>query len=193
MRKTLRSITLFVPCAILLACSFHAQAQLLEFDPAQTKVEFTLADVLHTVQGTFLLKHGSIKMNAATGAMSGELVVDATSGASGSKARDSRMHANILESARFPEIVFRPDKVEGAILPQGCSSVRIHGMFRIHGADHEITFPAEVEAVKGEYTATLHFAVPYVRWGMKNPSTLILRVSDTVNITIHTVAHPPGV
>jgi len=27
-----------------------------------------------------------------------------------------------------------------------------------------------------------------VKWGMKNPSTLILRVNDTVEITVHTAA-----
>jgi polyisoprenoid-binding protein YceI len=193
MTKKLRSVILRFPCAILLAGSFHAQAQLLEFDPAQTKVEFTLSDVLHTVQGTFQLKRGGIRIEAATGAVSGEIVVDATSGASGNGARDRRMHASILESGRYPEIVFRPDKVEGAVPRQGAASVRLHGIFRIHGADHEITIPAEVEAGKGEYTATLHFVVPYVQWGMKNPSTLMLRVSDKVNITVRTVARPPGV
>jgi hypothetical protein len=28
-----------------------------------------------------------------------------------------------------------------------------------------------------------------VEWGMKNPSTLFLRVSDKVEIAIHTVVH----
>ena len=190
MTKTVRWFALQLPCALLLAYGSHAQAQLLEFDPAQTKVEFTLADVLHTVQGTFQLKRGSVRLDAATSKISGELVVDATSGASGSSARDHRMHSAILESGRYPEIVFRPDKLEGAIPLQGTSSVKLHGTFRIHGADHEITLPAEVEAANGQYTATLHFVVPYVQWGMKNPSTLILRVSDKVNITIRTIARP---
>jgi polyisoprenoid-binding protein YceI len=185
MTKTLFS------CA-LLAASSCAQAQLLEFDPAQTKVEFTLTSVLHTVEGTFQLKRGGMRMDAATGAVSGEIVVDAASGASGNTARDRRMHASILESDRYPEIVFRPDKLEGAIPQQGAASLRIHGIFGIHGTGHEITLPAEVEAGKGEYTATLHFVVPYVQWGMKNPSTLILRVSDKVNITVRTVARTPG-
>lgn len=179
-------------CAVWLACSVPTQAQELQFDPAQTKVEFTLADVLHTVHGTFKLKRGAIHIDAATGAASGEIVVDATSGDSGNGARDRRMHANILESSRYPEIVFRPDRLEGAVPQQGATSLKIHGTFRIHGADHEITLPVDVEAGNGQFAVTLHFVVPYVQWGMKNPSTLFLRVSDQVNLTVKTVALPAG-
>ena len=175
--------------AMLAASSIPAQDTVLQIDPSQTKVEFTLADVLHTVHGNFLLKRGNLRFDAVTGKASGELVVDAASGASGSGARDRNMHKNVLESARYPEIVFRPDRVEGKVTLQGTSHVGLHGMFSIHGAGHEITLPAVVENDDGQYAATMTFAVPYVQWGMKNPSTLFLRVSDKVEITIHTVAH----
>jgi polyisoprenoid-binding protein YceI len=184
--------TLLFPCVFLLTCLLPVRAQVLEFDPVQTKVEFTLSDVLHTVQGTFKLKQGGMHMDTASGAVSGELVVDATSGDSGSAARDRRMHANILESSRYPEIVFRPDRLEGTVPRQGAGVVKMHGMFRIHGAEHEVTLPVDVEAANGQYTATLHFVVPYVQWGMKNPSTFVLRVSDKVNITVKTVARQVG-
>jgi polyisoprenoid-binding protein YceI len=176
-------------CVTLLAASsIPAQDTVLQVDPSKTKVEFTLVDVLHTVHGSFLLKRGDIRFDAANGKASGELVVDAASGDSGSGARDRNMHKNVLESARYPEIVFRPDRVEGQVAPRGASKVALHGMFSIHGAEHEITLPVEVEAAGGQYTATMAFAVPYVQWGMKNPSTLFLRVSDKVEITIHTEA-----
>jgi len=170
------------------ASSLPAEDTVLQIDPSQTKVEFTLAALLHTVHGSFLLKRGNIRFDAATGQASGELVVDAASGASGSGARDRNMHKNVLESARYPEIVFRPDRVEGKVTLQGTSHVGLHGMFSIHGAEHEITLPAVVENDDGQYTADIAFAVPYVQWGMKNPGTLFLRVSDKVEITIHTVA-----
>jgi polyisoprenoid-binding protein YceI len=189
MTKMRRSV---LPVLLLAALAAAARATppetALAIDPAQTKVEFTLGALLHTVHGTFRLKRGDIRFDAATGRASGELVVDATSGASGDASRDSRMHTSILESGRYPEIVFRPDRVEGAVAPQGKSQVRLHGMFSIHGSDHEVTMQADVEAGQGQYLAAVTFAVPYVKWGMTNPSTLFLRVKDEVDITIHTVA-----
>ena len=184
-------------CAFTLACaavlaagdSIPTQETTLEIDPAQTRVEFTLADVLHTVHGAFQLKRGNIRFDPATGKASGELVVDALSGASGSDGRDQRMHAKILESSRYTEIVFRPDRIEGKVLPEGASQVELHGMFGMHGAEHELSIPLAIQAAGGQYAANGRFVVPYVKWGLKNPSTLILRVSDKVQIDIHTVAH----
>jgi polyisoprenoid-binding protein YceI len=154
----------------------------LELVPAQTQVQFTLNDVLHTVKGSFRLTRGTIHYDFATGKSAGEIVIDARSGESGNEARDKRMHRNILESDRYPQIVFMPDRVEGTL-----AKANLHGVFRIHGAGHEVT--VGVKAVPGgeNLDVTTQFVVPYVEWGMKNPSTLFLRCSDKVNIEVHAV------
>jgi polyisoprenoid-binding protein YceI len=160
-----------------------AQDTAFQLDPAQTKVSFTLGDVLHTVHGTFKLKHGELQIEPM-GKISGSIVVDAGSGDSGSGMRDRKMHKEVLESARYPEIAFRPDHIEGSVASQGKSSVIVHGMFSIHGADREITVPAQVETSADHWTATVHFTIPYEKWGMKNPSTLFLKVNDSVEIDL---------
>jgi polyisoprenoid-binding protein YceI len=170
---------------VLLGLAVPAAAQQADyqFDPAQTSVNFTLGDVLHTVHGTFKLKQADLQVEA-DGKVSGQIVVDATSGDSGSGMRDRKMHKEVLESARYPEITFRPDRIDGPVTPSGKSSVMVHGLFNIHGADREITVPAQVETTSDHWTAAVHFTVPYQKWGMKNPSTLFLRVSDTVEIDL---------
>ena len=173
-----------VALLILTVLASAAQQTSLDLDPAHTSVTFTLGDVLHTVHGTFRLKHGALQLEPSAGKLSGEIVVDAKSGESGSGMRDRKMHKEILESDRYPEISFRPDRVEGAVASQGKSSVKVHGIFRIHGVDREITVPAEVEMFADRWTATVHFTVPYAKWGMKNPSTLFLRVNDSVEIDL---------
>ena len=161
-----------------------AQQKILQLDPAHTSVKYTLGDVLHTVHGTFQLKRGTLQLEPETGKVSGEIVVNARSGESGSGMRDRKMHREVIESDKYPEISFRPDRVEGAVSVQGKSSVKVHGMFNIHGVDREIQVPAEVELSSDHWTATVHFTVPYEKWGMKNPSTLFLRVNDSVEIDL---------
>ena len=106
-----------------------------------------LGDVLHSVKGSFALKRGEIRFDPASGKIGGEILFDATSGNSGNQSRDRKMHKEVLESARFSEIGFRPDGVEGRVAATGTSTVQVHGMFRIHGAEHEITVPAEVFSI----------------------------------------------
>jgi len=169
----------------LAALSIPAAAQDAEYqlDSTQTSVKFTLGDVLHTVHGTFKLKEGKLQISP-DGKTAGQIIVDATSGDSGSGMRDRKMHKEVLESARYPEITFRPDHIDGPVAASGKSSVTVHGMFGIHGVDREISVPAQVEINADRWTATVHFTIPYQKWGLKNPSTLFLRVSDTVEIDL---------
>jgi len=182
-RATL-NINLFILLAATLAWG-QAQEVTLNFDPAQTTVDFTLGDVLHTVHGSFRLKTGQVRFDPATNSISGELVVDAPSGNSGSTGRDRKMHKEILQSVRYPEVTFRPDRVDGKVLASGRSAVQVHGMFGILGVEHEITVPAQVELAPDHWSLAVHFAVPYVKWGLKDPSTFILRVEKTVDIDLN--------
>ncbi len=172
---------------LVAVCAFGGETTV-TFDPPKTQVHWTLGTVLHTVHGTFQLKSGTIHFDAATGKASGLLVVSATSGESGSEARDKRMHAAILESVRFPEVVFRPDQVLGTIAAAGKSTIQVHGSFQLHGQGHEFTMPVEVDMKAGEAVAVSKFSVPYIKWGLKNPSSFVLRTNDTVDIEISATA-----
>jgi polyisoprenoid-binding protein YceI len=190
----MKGVRLFAPqlicAAVMMAAepSIPAQVALLQIDPAQSKIAFTLGATAHTVHGSFQLKRSVIRFDSKTGQASGELVVDAASGNTGSASRDKKMHSDVLESAKYSEIIFRPDRVEGAVAEHGTSQVQLHGIFAIHGAEHELTIPITVDAGDGQYTASTTFSVPYVKWGMKNPSTFFLRVSDKIEVSIRTLA-----
>jgi polyisoprenoid-binding protein YceI len=169
---------------ILLASALPLLAEelALELDPARTEIHFTLGDPLHTIHGAFKLKRGTIRFDPATGKAGGEAIVDVASGDSGGHFRDHRMHKEILQSDRYPEASFVPDRVEGQFSSEGESKLDIHGLFTIHGAAHEMTLHSQVRVKDGEVSASTHFSIPYVKWGMKNPSTFVLRVADHVEI-----------
>jgi polyisoprenoid-binding protein YceI len=180
----LRSAVGLLILMLLTAGAAAAQGLVLQLDPVQSTVQFSLGASLHTVHGTFQTKRGALRANLDSAKASGEIVADATSGESGSGMRDRKMHKEVLESERYPEIIFRPDRVDGAVAVQGKSSVKVHGVFSVHNSDHEITIPAEVDIGTDHWTAHAHFTIPYVKWGIKNPSTLFLHVSDEVEIDV---------
>ena len=178
--------------AVILAIMFalcaaaDAQQTQIKLDPAKTRIEWTLGDVLHTVQGTFQLKSGAVLFDPRTGEASGQVVVDATSGNSGNGIRDSKMKKDVLESARYPEIVFSPKHVSGFVTGQDSFTVQVAGSFIIHGATHELTLTIPIAVKNAGVEARTKFVVPYEQWGMKDPSTLFLKVDKTVQISIST-------
>jgi polyisoprenoid-binding protein YceI len=171
----------------------HSQELRLQVNPSKTTIAFTLGDILHTIHGSFQLKRGDVEYKILAKSVSGDFVVDATSGQSGNHSRDRKMHKEILESARFPEISFHPNRVEGNVATLGTSNIQVHGIFSIHGTDHELTIPVKVEIFPDHWTADTHFTIPYVKWGIKNPSTFLLRVSESTEIDVHASgANPPS-
>jgi polyisoprenoid-binding protein YceI len=156
----------------------------LTLDPAQSTIHFILDTTLHTVHGTFLLKRGSITFSTDGGKASGEMVAAATSGASGNDSRDKKMHNEILESQKYKEIVFRADRIDGKASATGASSVQLHGTFSLHGTEHELTVPVQEEITGGQWKGTAKFTVPYIQWGLKNPSTFLLKADPTVEVEL---------
>jgi polyisoprenoid-binding protein YceI len=162
----------------------RAQETTLSLDPEKTTVSFTLDASFHIVHGAFRLKSGAIRFDPSTGAASGAVVVDATSGQTGNKKRDRTMRRDVLLSERYPEVTFTPTRVAGNVLPQGESKVQVEGILRLQGRDHPITLPFRVQAMGNELRATTEFAIPYVAWGLKNPSNFLLHVADKVELSI---------
>jgi polyisoprenoid-binding protein YceI len=182
------------PLGLLILVAASAQAQAVyDLDAPQSRAAFTLGGVLHSVHGTFKVKHGSIQFESSqsksSGTASGEITIDATSGASGNGARDRHMHQSILESKQYPEISFVPSRVRGVVNSTGESKIEIDGTFTIHGAAHPLTATAVVNAEGDRLEASVHFTVPYVAWGLKNPSTLFLKVNESVEVEFDATGH----
>jgi polyisoprenoid-binding protein YceI len=167
----------------------RAQDTIVRFDPSQSKVEFSVGSTLHTVHGTFKLKSGEVRFEPATGKASGAIVVAATSGDSENEGRDKKMHEKVLQSEKFPEIIFIPHQVRGKIAAQEMSELEVAGTFQLHGQGHDLTMTVSVEPRPGnQIQATTHFGVPYIQWGLKSPSSFMLKVDDTVDVKIHATA-----
>ena len=158
----------------------------LTMDAAQSKVNYTLNTTIHTVHGTFALKRGSIRIEA-DGKASGEIVADATSGQSGDSSRDKKMHKDVLESAKYTDVIFRPDRVDGNFPASGPVSAQMHGKFALHGSEHEVTVPVKGEINGDRWHGTATIKIPYVDWGLKSPSNFILKADPVVEVELELV------
>jgi polyisoprenoid-binding protein YceI len=162
----------------------NAQEIVLMLDPSQTKLQWTVDSTMHTVHGTFAVKSGTVHFDPETGKAGGEVIVLATSGDSGNSSRDQRMHKEILETAKFPDAVFRPVQIEGKVARSGNSDVKLHGVISLHGGDHEIIVPVHAELASDRWKGTAKFDVPYIQWGIKDPSNWLLKVKPVVNVEL---------
>ena len=154
----------------------NARQAVLQLDPVNTRIDYSLQGWPHVTHGTFQLARGIIRIDPVTGKAEGSVIVSATSGDSGSHMRDSEMKGSILEVGRYPEITFTPRQAEGQRAAQGEFPATIRGILMLHGSPHQIALTVVVQPSGDRFTATTHFAVPYVAWGLQGskPSNLSL-------------------
>jgi len=175
---------MLLSASLSLAPGAHAQHRTFTVNPGSSQVAFALGGSGHHVQGTFHVQSGSIDFDPGAATMSGSVVVAAGSGNSGDKGRDKKMDSDVLEVDRFAEISFMPKSYQGTLAPAGDSALQVSGIFTLHGAPHDITVPMQVHIEGSNLTAKGHLIVPYVQWGLKDPSVFILKVAKAVDIDL---------
>ena len=182
MKTMARTLTMALP--LLLGAGAFALQQTFTVDPGASSVAFALTGTGHVVHGTFHVTSGTIQYDRSAPKMSGNIVVSASSGDSGDKRRDKNMHEKVLETDRFSEITFQPQNYTGSIAAAGDSNIQVSGIFTLHGTPHDLTVPMQVHIDGQNVTAKGSFAVPYVKWGLKDPSVFILKVAKEVHIDL---------
>ncbi len=190
--KPLRCALVLALAALTPVLAFPAE-QVLHLDPAGTQVAFELPATGHDVHGVFVLRSGDVRFDAATGAASGELLVDAASAKTGNGSRDKTMHGDVLESDQFPLFRFTAERLEGTLAAAGESQVTLHGQLAIHGKDHPLALPATVVVNGDQVQVKTRFSVPFVAWGMDDPSFLMFRVEKVVAVTVEAKGRLEGV
>ncbi len=194
MHRKIIAALLAAVAAVLPAAAAEIQVHL---PPESTTIEFSLKATMHTVHGTASLDHADFTFDTVSGAASGEAVVVSGSADTDSPKRDKKMHDSVLLSADHPVIVLRAESIEGSLELDGTSEVVLVGTLELIGAEHPVRVPMTVTIDGGTASVDATFTVPYVEWGLKDPSTFVLRVGKEVPVTIHadnvsvTPAPPP--
>jgi polyisoprenoid-binding protein YceI len=187
MKTIAKSLSLALP--LIFAQVVFAQHQTFTVNPDISKVGFALGGNTHHVDGSFHVQSGSIGFDRGAQTISGSVVVAAGSGNSGDQGRDKKMNTDVLDVAHFAEISFVPKSYQGTVAASGNSTIQVTGVFTLHGTPHNLTVPMQIQIDGTALTAKTHFQVPYVQWGMKDPSIFILKVAKVVDIDLTLVGH----
>ena len=161
-----------------------AAAQRVAFDPAASEVSFTLGTTLHVVHGTLPLAISAIDFDLESGVASGKLVIDAKGAETGNRKRDRKMHEEVLETQLYPAIVFRAEGVSGRLDEKGEGDVTLVGTLDIHGESRPFELHAHVTREGESVLARCEFEIPYVEWGMKDPSLFLIRAKKVVDVVV---------
>ena len=176
---------LLLACGMAGAGAATASEHSFVLDPASTELTFLLEATGHDVEGHLYLREGSLRYDAEAGTAAGRIVLGAAKTATGNEKRDKTMHKKVLESALFPEIVFVPSKIAGQIEESGAGRFELQGTITLHGDEHAVAMPTEVTvADDGSLAAHATLDVPFVEWGLEDPSILFLRVAKVVKVDI---------
>ena len=172
---------------LLLGVPMPSGALTLELDPSQSTLRLTFGATLHTVHGTIGIEQGTLRFDPATHQASGKVYIDMTTASTGNGRRDRKMHEKILETPRFPRAVFTLERLDGTFNPAGTSDMVMHGTLDFHGDSRSMVLPARVRVEGDRLTGRCHLKIPYVEWGLDDPSFLLLRVEKTVDVDVQVV------
>ena len=89
-----------------------------------------------------------------------------------------------------PESAIRHTQVTGQLRTDGQFQARLQGVLTLHRAGRQIVMEVQGQLIGDSLAAMSHFSVPYVDWGMKDPSILFFTVAKQVEIDIVTVSTP---
>ena len=78
----------------------------------------------------------------------------------------------------------RYDGVEGRVARSGACDVKLHGTLSLHGSDHDLVVPIHAELANDQWRGIAKFEVPYIQWGLKDPSNFLLKVKPVVNVEL---------
>ena len=173
--------------AIILVSGALAQHQTFAINPDASEVSMKLNTTHEVVHGTFHVQSGSIEFDRSATTISGNVIVAAGSGKTGNDSRDKKMNKDILKVDQFTTVSFAPKTYKGTIPSSGDSTIQVSGVFTLLGTPHDLTIPMQIHLDGSKGTATAQLVVPYVQWGLKNPSFLIWKAENDVAIDIKLV------
>jgi polyisoprenoid-binding protein YceI len=148
-----------------------AQHEAFTINSEACQVVFILGGNGHYVQDTLHVQSGTVDFDPGAQRISGSVIVAAGSGNSGEPSRDKKMDTEVLDTAHYAEVTFAPSSYQGTLAPSGDSTIQVSGVFTLQATPHDIKVPKQIHIDGATMTAKGSFTGPYVKWGLKDPTS----------------------
>ena len=187
--------------ALGILCAFGIEAQAPEtiryrFDAPRSVLRWELPATLHTVRGVAPRFEGSVEADRlAEGGhnVRARIVVDAASMNTGNAKRDRTMREKVLETGRYPEIVFELTRFTGslsAFRPGQHLTVQIEGALTVHGRRQPVLLPVDVYVMDDHVMVTGSFPVHWKQHDLADPSFGLVKVKEPLQVVFRLRAVP---
>jgi polyisoprenoid-binding protein YceI len=168
-----------------------------KLEVAGSTLRWELPSTFGTVKGTAPVFHGTIDaIPLASGAwdVRTRIVVPAAGMQTENRRRDRRMRA-ILETSKFPEIVFELRQFTGDLTrfhPGDSFSVQVVGDLTVHGRTARVQLPVDVYAFANRVEVVGSFPLYWKEYGLADPS-FVARVKEPMLVVFRLRAVPEKV
>ena len=148
-----------------------------------------LPATLHTVHGKAPELSGTV--DAVPGAdgewsIQARVAVQAAAMVTGNEKRDRNMREKVLETDRFPEIVFEARRVRADLSRLKIGehfTAEVSGDLTVHGKALPVQFPVDVFVFADHVILQGTFPLPWKPYGLNDPSFGIVTVKDTLRVS----------
>ena len=167
-----------------------------KFEVAGSTVKWQLPSTLETVRGEVPIFRGTVEANPLpSGAweVKSRIVVPAAAMRTGNRRRDTRLRGRILETARYPEIVFELVRFKGDLsrLRSGENfTVQVAGDLTVHGRPARVQLPVDVFVFADHIEIAGSFPLNWKDYGMRDPSIGPIRAKEPMQVDFRLRAVP---
>lgn len=159
-------------------------------------LRWDLPATLHTVHGVAPLLSGTVDAEpAARGewTIRSRIVVPAGAMRTGNKSRNKKMREQVLETGRFPEIVFEARRVTADLsrFPKDQHlTVEVTGDLTVHGKAVRVKLPVDVFVRPDHVLLQGSFPLAWKQFGLADPSFGLVKVREPLKVRFRLRAVP---
>jgi polyisoprenoid-binding protein YceI len=163
---------------------------------AGSELRWDLPATLHTVHGTAPKLSGNVDAERGPGGewrVQSRIVVGAAAMATENSSRDQKMREKILETDRFPEIVFEATHVVADLSRFGKDqhfTVEVTGDLTVHGKSVSLRLPVDVFVFPDYVVLNGSFPLLWKQFGLADPSFGLVKVREPLKVVFRLKAVP---